>query len=1125
MIWYLTYPWTRSVNPPHLREDHPLRVGLSRYGVLVAQRPITFILLSLALGFATWYPLPFLYSQEASSRALSLPSHVWTSTRPLLPGEAALPDVEIRQAWIYGSYMRALEPKLLQDGLTIQNELLNMASKNLPVASVSEEYLFMATAAGEGQVQGGLMALEGPNPCFHSPFFYWNNSMSQVIVDKTPVETINERCSLISPFNMTLRPSSVFAGKRFQNEKLVAADALVISLFSKPGSDDGKTWDENSRRISNSDRWDMYHAQDDHSTKLYEFRFRSVSSKYDTLLVLAYLTILLRVLYSLQKLRGVRSRFGLVLAIMIQNCFSVLSTFAVAAIMNMNMSRIPMEAFAFVIAFVGFENSLRLVDGVLETYPESSVTSRIGDALGSFGLLIFSPIEKILILWLLNHIVAPVVAPICPFVAIALVFDVFYFLTFFIAILSADMQRLELNDFLERSVLRRSPCRESPKIQNPREPVKIKRSRSWKSFDRETLGNFRFALTPILILSIIILDSQSESKALPRIMSRLLNNINPVNAINTYDFWSFLTPLVRPSRNPVAWLYMQDRESAREIIRMSKPGATSLVATIYEPIVFVTRFANRETIISSRTRLPVSSTFDVFFSHSWLFFPSLAFVTIAIGTTLHFLLRDALRFDMQTPENSKPKISVKALSNRHGLDVFNMAAATTGILVSVGFDRQVCVWDLKEQSRQHSVERGKIEDTISEHISWPVTGLAVDESAKWLAVCSSRDMLSVWSLRDGQFKMSTTVGQPLDQFTTLIYVKDDLRRNTSVLLVRSNGLMSDVDIENSHVTQHRICPSPVSSCLGVFANGSEKNNFRILVLGRDGKLHVIVKHSDGWTSEPTFISRWPTKAAVATTISAVPGFSMIQLLLSPLSNTACLVNTQVHSVIHTFDLRAFQPRSVRVLHTRRQNCPICGSLAVASFSIAYCHRETGDLIMHTFSQEHENVDRTFLICLRAIKTPDERDCTSLQTATEDVNVVRNAPVWEKVGPHSVAGIRKLPAIQPASAKSGPRLRMKSAKVLKTGKGPVDDDWEAFTLSTKGELSHCPVPADDHGSDLIVSRVGPARKVGRRSIAVAMGNSIKLISSGNEQFDNVNENDEDELGGIPSRRKHRDLGSG
>jgi hypothetical protein len=57
------------------------------------------------------------------------------------------------------------------------------------------------------------------------------------------------------------------------------------------------------------------------------------------------------------------------------------------------------------------------------------------------------------------------------------------------------------------------------------------------------------------------------------------------------------------------------------------------------------------------------------------------------------------------------------------------------------------------------------------------------------------------------------------------------------------------------------------------------------------------------------------------------------------------------------------------------------------------------------------------------------------------------------------------------------------------------------MSATGEVNTCSISTKSASGELFVNKVGPICRVGECSIAVGLGNSIKLVVAGNERFSN------------------------
>lgn len=109
------------------------------------------------------------------------------------------------------------------------------------------------------------------------------------------------------------------------------------------------------------------------------------------------------------------------------------------------------EVFPFVIIVIGLENMFRLINAVLETPAEQPTTLRIATALGEVGFLSTVAVgTDLAILCIIGHFSVPAVREFCTFAGVALIMDFVLHLTYFLAVLSVDVRRLELQDSLDR---------------------------------------------------------------------------------------------------------------------------------------------------------------------------------------------------------------------------------------------------------------------------------------------------------------------------------------------------------------------------------------------------------------------------------------------------------------------------------------------------------------------------------------------------------------------------------------------------------------------------------------------------------------------------------------------------
>lgn len=240
-FWALISPLRHTSQPPRLAPTSPLRIFFEKHGVTVARHPVLFIVLSVAFSVILSYPTLFLYFNDTPGPA-SVTHHVWTSVTPFLY-PSAVPNIGIKQAWIQGSYMEVLTQDVLKEGLRVQQALLPDA-----ICSSAPAGDYYSDADLDNQMMGE--AENRPIMFFHSPLLYWNCSLETIEQDRRILKTVNENNARRSTAGITLRWGSVFAGKQFSHQKLIAADALVISMFYDLNSTAGELWDQRATKLA-----------------------------------------------------------------------------------------------------------------------------------------------------------------------------------------------------------------------------------------------------------------------------------------------------------------------------------------------------------------------------------------------------------------------------------------------------------------------------------------------------------------------------------------------------------------------------------------------------------------------------------------------------------------------------------------------------------------------------------------------------------------------------------------------------------------------------------------------------------------------------------------------------------
>jgi hypothetical protein len=356
-----------TTEPPSLSASHPIRRAFQAHGTATAQHWQLSIVLTITISVLLCYQAVFQADSSAAAGLRNLPKHVWTSTTEV-EGERSA-DVVVRQVWVHGDYMRAIELPVLREAMHVQEVLINGGFATEEGTTSTDSHML------GHDIPSCIRAGAGAKWGWHSPLMYWDCSLSALEKDHDLLGTINAHKQAHSALNITLRPSTVFAGKTFSSTKLRAADALVITLFDKTNSTLGDTWDARSRLLAEkaSPNWTIFPPDGQvMQNRLYEFRFRPMTLNNDLFLAASYLVTAAYVIWRMMQLRAVKSWFGLLVTICVkvraiipyvckiakpkQMTICVIASFTLCTYLGIDLARIPRPWFPGVVFCFGLGN-------------------------------------------------------------------------------------------------------------------------------------------------------------------------------------------------------------------------------------------------------------------------------------------------------------------------------------------------------------------------------------------------------------------------------------------------------------------------------------------------------------------------------------------------------------------------------------------------------------------------------------------------------------------------------------------------------------------------------------------------------------------------------------------------
>lgn len=778
--------------------------------------------------------------------------------------------------------------------------------------------------------------------------------------------------------------------------------------------------------------------------------------------------------------------------------------------------------------------------------------SRVSNALGDVGHLSLAAAgQNLMLLWLLSKVVWPGVAAFCTFAAVALIVDFVFHLTFFLAVLSVDVRRMELHESLEKANAQEASVRTSRTGRL-----------SWLDalVRNELPPSTRIAGSAILICFTLVLNWHFDHQTLS--LGRLVRwarqggkrRLNVIPA----------PPPINQARTPAAWLRMQDYETAQEVVRFVRPDSHRFVARVYDPLTVVLEGADRAAD-ATLTPSAIRALWRYVEAHLFPFMLTVVFTIAVVTVLMNYLLWNELPVEEPGVE-VETDLKVVHLPNTHSMDVVKLWTCAQGHMVSISLDRVITMWFCHPKTREYSPS--VIQPLVELPQLWPIVAATIDDTGTWLALCTATGRVALFALPSRDIKRMITVqldGQTPCGFDFVVTELDGVD-SPALIIVTPDGKLTELPTARPEATRPHSMEHGLSLCVNYIA-AARGQPILASISRYTGELLVTSRVAGCWTTRSVnSLQRSSTPDDDFFRIRYVHSVPSLGLLVLVRAHEIDLVDSRTLKLVSTVTLEDdCRPSTLRVLHAPRRSCAMCGAAAIHSLSFAFAD-EQQRCVMRTFTASSTP---SALICLRPASDGEEESCVRLSRAVVSRSTVNRPGAWEATDIQAVLGLRRRPLryaprsggrasasasgaagaawlvtgghsskqAHGASPRNGSNIsqRSKGSKRRASNSAGRSDDagesdeWECWMLTTDGEFQSAPIhrakqTAPDH---LFVTAAGPVAQLGRRSIAVALGDSVKVIMLGVEKFDSYNGH----LGGedirASGRRKPRQVvrGSG
>ena len=409
-------------------------------------------------------------SNEATAPTFSRPrcksirvEHVFVTTDDVMAGR--------------GPRFGVLEKRILNSALQLQNSIESELRKDADddddpgdgLVCIQARSSFPGRLASTDNIASGSSAAD----CLTlSPLEYWNMDSQAILTDDSPAQYVAQSLLNRTRSGAPLSPSITLAGRWHLFKRLPRAEFLAFTFFlrnddpnscsdvrvsptssSHFASTGRSSWHELLSRVTGGQVRLIASPENISHSLVLQFAPDAAASRRKpthVFLLTAYAFVIIYISRGLVKLRKVHSRFGLAFTGTTQLLISMIMSVSICALLGIRLTLVPWELLPFVIVVVGSENMYSLTKAIVDTPLSLTVSSRIAHGLGKVGVPItLTTLADILLLLVIALFIGVrAVREFCVFAIFSLIMDWFLQMTFFVTVLSIDMQRLELADLL-----------------------------------------------------------------------------------------------------------------------------------------------------------------------------------------------------------------------------------------------------------------------------------------------------------------------------------------------------------------------------------------------------------------------------------------------------------------------------------------------------------------------------------------------------------------------------------------------------------------------------------------------------------------------------------------------------
>ncbi|KAJ3919801.1 sterol regulatory element binding protein cleavage-activating protein [Lentinula edodes] len=740
-----------------------------KFGLHCATHQIRIILVSCVVITSLFYPALALYSSQTKSISIF--------DALISPNISVHAQQDLSDLWSGHDSLRSLEDAVSRArcgvGRTVRVERLLVQSSFSGDNSALNQGILLSTLKFEHKLEELLQSSRQLNclqkadgKCFAlSPLEFWAHDRDMLLTDSNILDKLGPSKSVVID-GITVTPDMVLAGRSDEPTFDFANFLALTYFFPQSGcfsTSEHSAWLQAVKAAAGQEAESVTLAQEPSiiALELGTYNGRSAISVF---LYLSYASFFAYVFWSMRQMNSVHSRVGIVFTAMVEIAVSTITSLSVCALVGFKVTMVPWELLPIVIVFVGAENMFNLVDVVGRTSVTLTVKQRIAEGLSRAGtsntlkVVSYNAILGVIAVFSIGSI-----RQFCVFAIVVLVAHWFLAHTFFLAVLSIDMQRLELEELL------RQDSGSVPLASSAPENVPSVKSKStWRylSITARKLLSGRATKNLSLVLLLAITATLYYATMPPSSASDALIN-------------SPAAPRGALFRNSDKTSQIEDMSSDVRIWKLLNPNDAALHLRI-EPPTFLTfrpNTGNHHPNSAGEHKSPRSlarTLRSIFWLLKIMVLP-IAATTFLLWLLCLYLLKDAELLDAQqnraeaqsSPSNEdstalEQHVSFSTLPRAFSSDVELIATSSDGrVAVSVGFHNEVVIWRT-DSSRYFSIDTSDIilQSPTSSSFRSTLTTVAMNDSGDYCAVGTGAGVIAVWDIRNDAIRPLSHLSLP-----------------------------------------------------------------------------------------------------------------------------------------------------------------------------------------------------------------------------------------------------------------------------------------------------------------------------------------------------------------------------